>query len=304
MQLQKSILKALAYFDLFQYPLLREEIGAFLDQPAGPHEIERMLERMLADRMIFRHQSFYSLPDDPALARRRLEGNRHAALLLPRAQQISRFLYKFPFVTGIAISGSLSKNFASPDADIDYFIITKTNRLWLARTCMHLFKKLSFLVGHQHYYCMNYYIDEAALEIREKNEFTAVETLTLLPVCGNGVIDRFFQTNQWADSYYPNYSSVYRKPKTTRKEPLVKRAIEALFNNRLGERLDNYFLRVTSRRWKEKERKGKRNMKGGRMGLDTGKHYSKPNPVFFQQKILLAFAEKLNAQHRFFQELI
>ena len=29
------------------------------------------------------------------------------------------------------------------------------------------------------------------------------------------------------------------------------------------------------------------------MGLKTGRHYSKPNPVFFQQKILSQYAAKL-----------
>ena len=33
---------------------------------------------------------------------------------------------------------------------------------------------------------MNYYIDEEALQISDKNIYTAVEVVTLVPVCGNG----------------------------------------------------------------------------------------------------------------------
>src|SRR2546430_6574247 len=88
--------------------------------------------------------------------------------------------------------------------DIDFFIITSANRLWIARTCMHLFKKLTFLTGRQHWYCMNYYIDEEALNIEEHNIFTATELITLLPVCGNGTMQRFFQMNSWVSVYFPN----------------------------------------------------------------------------------------------------
>src|SRR6202022_4223033 len=91
-------------------------------------------------------------------------------------------------------------------SDIDFFIITKANRLWIARTLMHLFKKLTFLTGHQGWYCMNYYVDEEALQIEEKNIFTATELITLLPVCGNGTMEEFFRANNWASSYFPNYA--------------------------------------------------------------------------------------------------
>ena len=59
------------------------------------------------------------------------------------------------------MSGSLSKHFADEKSDIDFFIITSANRLWIARTCMHLFKKVSYIAGKQHWFCMNYYVDEA-----------------------------------------------------------------------------------------------------------------------------------------------
>ena len=87
-------------------------------------------------------------------------------------------LFQFPFVRGVFISGSLSKRCAAEKEDVDYFIVTSANRLWIARTIMHLYKKLTYLRGRQDRYCMNYFIDEEALEIKEKNIFTAVEMIT------------------------------------------------------------------------------------------------------------------------------
>ena len=158
---------------------------------------------------------------------------------------------------------------------------------------MHLFKKLTFLTGRQHWYCMNYFVDEEALQIEEQNVFTATELLTLMPVWGNGTMDKFFRANDWVTLYYPNYST--RKSNQQKASAnFLKRTVEWLFNNRFGNWLDNYFLRVTTKRWKQKEEKARLNVKGNRMGLRSGKHYSKPNPVFFQRKVLTLYQGKLD----------
>jgi hypothetical protein len=197
MPLENSILKVLAYFDLFNYPISGEEVFFFLDTPVDKDALSATMEHLLEEHRIFRHGGFFSLQDDPGLVVRRLKGNDHAQTLLSIAAKNSRFLFQFPFVRGIGISGSLSKNYADENADIDYFIITGPNRLWISRTLMHLYKKLTFLTGRQHRYCMNYYIDEQALEIVEKNEFTAIEVITLKPFCGNGTVSRARGANVW-----------------------------------------------------------------------------------------------------------
>ena len=68
---------------------------------------------------------------------------------------------------------------------------------------MHLFKKLTFITGHQHYFCMNYYIDEEAMLIGSQNIFTAIEIGTLLPVAGKDTLDNFFRINNWSRQFFP-----------------------------------------------------------------------------------------------------
>lgn len=295
MKPENSILKVLAWFDLFNYPLTLAEIHFFLDRPLAQDELKGLLKGLVEEGIVFRPGGFYSLQDDEELAIRRTRGNQRAEQLLVIAHRVSRLLYHFPYVRGIGISGSLSKNFADEKADIDLFIITSSNRLWIARTAMHLLKKLSFLLGRQHWFCMNYYIDEEALLIDEQNIFTATELITLMPVCGNGVISHFFTANNWAKNYYPSYTTKVPFYKDPGKGYWIKRLAEYLFNNRLGDRLDDYLMKVTTRRWKEKEEKHLLNMRGVRMGLSTGKHFSKPKPGFFQKGIFEQYHQKLEA---------
>ena len=294
MDLHTSILKTIAYFDLFNYPLTLEDVRRFLDVEAKEAEISAETEMLVREGRLYKVGPYYSLQDNTALALRRLRGEAHADELMRIAGRGARWLYQFPFVRGVCISGSLSKHFADEKADIDYFIITSANRIWIARTLMHLFKKLTYLLGHQHRFCMNYYVDEDALEIREKNIFTAIELFTLLPMCGDEGLDKFFRANDWASDYLPGYRGRDRKAGSTRPASFVKRLFERVFNNRMGNRLENKLRRITDHRWRQKTDQRLKNMKGDVMTLQCGKHYSRPNPEIFQQKVLTKYHRRLN----------
>lgn len=289
---QASILKVLAYFDIFQYPLSYKEIRQFLGTFSLEAGLDKILHRMLASQTVFFHNGFYSLHDNPLLSHKRIEGNRRAEKLLPKAYKIGRFLFRFPFVRAIGISGSLSKNFADENADIDFFIITKANRLWIARTIMHLFKKLTFITGHQHFFCMNYYIDEEALLVEEQNVFTAIEVTTLVPVCGKKTFDDFFAVNNWSCQFFPTAEKKYFQNEIPVRS-FIKSCIEWILNNCSADHLEKWLLKITTQRWQKKSLKDKRNKNGLSMKLVTGKHFARSNPGAFQEKVLALYEQKL-----------
>ena len=298
---RNDILKVLAYFDMFHYPISEKEIILFLPNKSSRFSISDQLHQLTLDRIIFRFGDFYTLHNDLQLMHKRLAGNKRAAADLLTAYRISKFLYRFPFVRAVSISGSLSKNFSDPKSDIDYFIITSPGRLWIARTFLHLFKKLTFLSGVQHHYCMNYFIDEEALVIEEKNIFTAIETVTLLPICGNGTQENFFSANRWTDHFLPNCRIVLKENYYTGGKLRFKKMVESILNNRLGTWMDDQFMKITSRRWERKDRKCMVNMKGNRMGIICRKHCCKPNPAYFQNEILMQYERKIESlKYEFF----
>jgi hypothetical protein len=138
---------------------------------------------------------------------------------------------------------------------------------------------------------MNYFVDEGALEIPEKNIYTATEIVTLIPAPGSLATDKFFEVNSWANNWLPAYTHS-KKLRAHPKDSLLKKFLEWFFDNSMGERLDNFLFKWTSRRWKNKEEKGKKNSKGRIMNLVTGKHFSKSNPEAFQQKIVALYEIK------------
>lgn len=286
-------MKTLGYFDLFQYPLTREEIYLFNSAKVSNSEIENELEVLVSNSSIFKIADFYSLHNNYQLAERRRDGNLLAAEHLKTASRVAKFLSGFPYVKGIAVSGSLSKNFATDKTDIDFFIITAANRLWIARTCMHLYKKLTFLRGRQNWFCMNYYVDEEAMEIEEKNIFTAIEIATLLPMYGKDCLEEFMEKNRWKASFFP------LKPFNNTASPglskgLLGKLTERIFAGRLGNYIDMKLMHITAKRWQKKMQQHKLNSRGGSMGMVVGRHFSKPDPKNFQDKTLKQYQEKVH----------
>ncbi len=219
--IKKDILATLTYFDMFDYPLRKSEIFIFLGHCDDFHEYEFGLRDLLNESSIFKIGEFYSLHNDYTLAVRRYKGNEKANSMLRKADRAAFILSCFPFVKGIAVSGSLSKYFADEKTDIDFFIITTANRLWIARTILHIFKKITYLLNMQDLFCMNYFIDEAELGIIEKNIYTATEIATILPLCGCKIFDSFFKVNSWARSFFPN-KYMYMPPAKRHKKNMVQ----------------------------------------------------------------------------------
>jgi predicted nucleotidyltransferase len=285
-----GILKALAYFDIFHYPLTAEEIQALADCDATTADAE--LQSLIEAGIVFAFDGFYALQDNPPMAAARRKANTLAAIRMKDAVRSAAIIARFPYVAAVAVSGSLSKNFADEKTDIDFFIIAAPGRLWVARTFLHLLKKLSFVTGSQHLFCMNYFVDTDALEIAEQNIFTAVEVITLLPMHGPEVLQRFADANQWTVRFFPQPPMDTAMARPVKKGWLA-RMIQKLLDGGSGNRLDQWLMKVTDRRWQQKARRNQLNSRGIKMSMVASRHCSKPNPANFQQKVVRQYEEKM-----------
>lgn len=290
--IKRDIIATLAYFNMFKYPLKKREIYTFLGHAADINGFDHALNSLLNESQVFHIGDFYSLENNYSLAMRRYKGNEKAIALLKKAERSAAIISCFPFVKGVAVSGSLSKNFADDNADIDFFIITTANRLWIARTMLHLFKKFTFLVNKQDCFCMNYFIDEAEQDILEKNIYTATEVVTIMPLRGTAIFESFFTINNWTKTFLPNHYMRISSGKEI-KYSWLKQGAERIFQNKAGDKLDNFFMHLTAKSWKSKTRRNKKNSKGLLMELHTDKHFSKPSPQHFQGKLLKRYENSL-----------
>jgi predicted nucleotidyltransferase len=290
--LEKYLIKTLAYYDIFNYPLTAGEIYYNLRvNHTSTAEVEELLVNLAKRNLIFRKGNYYQLSDEETYIIRRERGNKLAAKRLKTARRISRLISGFPYVRAILLSGSLSKGFMEKNSDIDYFIITQPNRLWLTRALLMSFKKM-FLLNSRKNFCINYFVDLENLEIQEKNIFTATEIATLIPTFGATVYDEFYNRNIWIKEYYPNFPKRVTDDILKDKPGFLKSFIEKIFNSSLGERLDDFFMHLFERHNKKRYRHY--SQEDFRLAFKSNKKESKHHPLFFQKKVLLEFEKKLN----------
>ena len=162
------------------------------------------------------------------------------------ARRFSRLISWFPFVRCVFISGSLSKGFVAKKDDIDYFIVTEPERLWLVRSLLTIFKKV-FLLNSYRNFCINYFVDSNHLFIKEHNRYTATEIAFLAPMFNSAMHQRLLDQNSWVKEYYQNLM-VNNKYVCHNNEPTLKRLVEKLLSGQVTGRLDNYLYR-RSRSW-------------------------------------------------------
>lgn len=282
--LDVGILNTLLYFDIFKYPLLAEEISRLHPQPhVNACDIQLALDRLLASGVVECEDQFYRVLGSQACATRRKKGNALAANTMQRAYKRSRFIARFPYVRGVMISGSLSKNYMEDGSDIDFFVVTATGRLWIARTLLILYKKVFLFNSHKEF-CMNYFVDTDHLEIEDKNIFTATEIMFLLPTYGPEQYRGFHEANVWAAQYYPNYGLRDLTTCAPVQDPGLKRFGEWLLGGRMGERLDAWCLRKTLARWRNKF--SHFSQEKFDVALRSRKYVSKHHPSHFQEKVM------------------
>lgn len=276
----RDILHKLLYSEVFKHPLTKQEIFVY-SKVENEDELEVLLDQLLAAKLISRKEDYFFVFEDSGRISRRQIGNEKAQKLIAKSHRIGRLINKFPYVEGVGISGSLSKGVLHDDGDFDYFIITKPERLWVARTSLIFFKKL-FLFNSRKYFCVNYFIDSKNLEINEKNLFTAMEIGTLIPTSGD-VMNRFFSENDWISDYFPKLAEKKNNAITIRK-PLISKCIMWILDGRFGAYVDERFMRLTLKTWNKKF--GEFENDKFDLTMKTRKYISKHHPNDFQNKVL------------------
>lgn len=291
--LGKSIIKTLAYYDIFDYPLKAEEIYYNLGtNSVSLTEIENEVEQLCKIGITFNKNNFYLLRNNENSISRRLEGNRLAKKKLISAYRMTKLISKFPYVRAVLLSGSISKGYMEKDSDVDYFIITHPNRLWVTRLLLMLFKKV-FLLNSRKVFCINYFVDTETLEIEEKDIFTATELATLIPIYGKDLYDELYKNNIWIKKFYPNFPKRDNEILVNKNSLFIQNLIEKTLNNSLGDKLDDFAMNLFEKSNHKKYREY--NSNDFQVAFKTSKHESKHHPKFFQKRVLEAFNDKLKS---------
>lgn len=214
-------------------------------------ELIPILETLVLKELIYTKKEYFSISENiEERIKSRLNQEEMAVSYLKKLPRYIKLMTYFPFVRGVGISGSLSKGVVSEDGDVDYFIISEVDRLWICRTFMVFFKKV-FLLNSRKYFCVNYFVDMNNLQIKEENMFTSIEISHLVPVIGGDVLKQFKEANSWTSEFisYPKLK-IDREP--IRRNIFWQGFHELPFKFRFGNWLDLKLMKVTVKNWNKK----------------------------------------------------
>ncbi len=289
---QQSIINTLLYFDVFNYPLKREEIFENCSTRLSLKEFDDLLNGLLETNVLQQLNGFYFVNSINTLSiEQRVKANSLASNKIKEAYKYSKRIAKFPFVKAVCISGSLSKNYYDEKSDVDYFIVTKANRLWLCRTLFTLhYKTLS--TKKREYYCLNYYISESDLFIPDKNHFVAMELAHLVPTVNYDLYLNLLEANNWHQMYLPNKMLIKKDNCYSEQNNLFKTLIESLFIGGIGNWFDDKLLTITLKNWRKKHTS--LSQEDFNLQLRSKKHVCKHHTKGYQNKILQLWEDKIN----------
>lgn len=285
----ESVVRTLLYFDIFNYPLRKEEILHFLSFRTTGAELEGVLETMTSGQYIYQFNEFFSIQDKRENIARRVSGNEMARAFLPLAIRKARLIARFPFVRAVMASGSLSKNYMDKNSDLDFFIVTAPQRLWIARMMLVLYKRVFLANSHKHF-CVNYFVTSDSLEIMEKNQFTATELATVIPLYNDELYLSLLKCNAWINGFFPNFIPRPVNPGTVKVAGL-KKILERVISAMGADALDKWCMKQTHRRWEKLYEKQYSKHDFG-IAFKTDRNVSKNHPRHYQKKITELLEQK------------
>ncbi len=252
--LYAPIVRVLGYYDVFQHPLRADEIHLFLpEEGISAYELECSLAELAADGRVCTEDGFYFLPHrDRGVVLRRLAMEDRGHSMWRAARRMAWAMRFTPFVRGIFISGQLCRYLADEASDIDYFIVTAPERLWIVRTLFVIIRR-TLLGNSRKYFCTNYYVTTDNLRVRERNPYVACEVASLKPIYNRRMFDRFLEQNSWVTDFYPNFTPERIEIREMVEGGHTLRGIlERLVPRRFAAWLDRRLMRATENYWHRK----------------------------------------------------
>ena len=250
-ELCHSIQTTLAYFEVFGYPLTKEELFERLWQPprVGYAEYLAVLDGLAARREVGSRHGYFFLTSGEI----DVEGRRRAVLLVEEklgiARRVVRRLAWLPFVRLAAVCNTVAAGWPGPDSDIDLFIVVRAGRLWTTR---FLITALASILNARrsrgavaNRVCLSFYVTDAGLDLSRvalpaPDIYLAYWINELIPLYERGsAMSDFVRANQWVLEYTPNSRAAPALIPRSKVEPgliarLTQQTGEWILGGRLG----------------------------------------------------------------------
>lgn len=106
-----------------------------------------------------------------------------------------------PWIKFIGLTGANAFESCKKTDDVDMFIVTQKNRLWLTYIFIVI---LSKLLGKRNILCVNYLVDTENLKINQKSYYNAVQLIQMKSIFNADYKEKIINNNKWIFDFIPN----------------------------------------------------------------------------------------------------
>ena len=215
-----AILRTLAYFDVFDYPLTIDQLWRWLYPADGQtisaslSDVEQELEKPELKSKVGRGGTYVFLAGRDHIVAVRESRFKYGERKWKRVLSAIGFLEVVPFIRMVAVVNTLAIDNAKEESDMDLLIVTAPQHLWLARLAI---TGIVSMLGYRRHgdkiknrICLSFYsttdvIDFSPLQLQPKDPHFAFWTSQAVPLINNnGTYEKFQSANAWVKDYLPN----------------------------------------------------------------------------------------------------
>ncbi|MDO8509512.1 MAG: hypothetical protein Q7S24_00010 [bacterium] len=213
--MQNSILRTLHYFDMFAYPLTREELYRFLWRPPALSygEFSDYLDQIVIPG-VNESDGYYFLSSHQENISVRNLGLVQSETRLRRARTAAKLLRLIPFLKAIFVCNTVAAGTANDQSDIDFFIVSASKRVWIVRLFSNLILRFFGLRTYNtktaNRVCLSFFVDEkhldlSSLRVADDDVHFAYWVYQMVPIYDPDKIhERFLRLNQWIKIFLPH----------------------------------------------------------------------------------------------------
>jgi hypothetical protein len=218
-EIEKAILRTVAYFDVFNYPLTPWEIWKWLfwsavePAPRFVELLEVLDQSPLLNQKLGHTRGLVHVKGRLEIVSLRQERYRLALVKLKKVKRFVKALRIFPFIQYIGVCNSLGLANARLESDNDLFIIADPGHLWTVRFLTTAFTRLRGIrpsvTNRADTFCLSFYITTEALDLShlryEEDPYFNVWLATLVPIFDpTNISAQLWSNNAWIHHLLPN----------------------------------------------------------------------------------------------------
>ncbi|MFH1236527.1 MAG: hypothetical protein V1685_06380, partial [Parcubacteria group bacterium] len=255
--LEEAIMRTLAYFDVFDFPLTTMEVWRWLYMPdaQGPVSFSSvdttLRESAYVQSCVEFVQGYWCIRGRSHIIGIRQSHYRVSLKHYRKAQRFARLFHYIPYVRMMAVCNKLGYWNNAPKSDIDLFFIVARGRLWLARLMITILTQLLGVRRHggaiANRFCLSFYTTTDRLSIADiakhpSDPYFTYWTAQLFPLFGVGWHAQWHAANSWMKHFLPNViqTTPNASPVSYPRALKAQRMFERLIDGTLGRTLESW----------------------------------------------------------------